>query len=96
MSLLTGNQLDATLGLCWPDTFESARAGSEGVPPEELPPLSREQTERAMEILKTLFNITFNTAKSEVDEVIMDVLFLSKLYLTGYSDSDSALLARFA
>ncbi|XP_030222360.1 chaperone Ric-8A isoform X2 [Gadus morhua] len=65
---LLGNQLDATLGLCWPDTFESARAGSEGIPPEELPPLSREQTERAMEILKTLFNITFNTAKSEVDE----------------------------
>ena len=58
--------------------------GSEGVPPEELPPLSREQTERAMEILKILFNITFNTAKSEVDEVIMDVLFLFKLYLTGY------------
>ncbi|KAG7252187.1 hypothetical protein CRUP_033958, partial [Coryphaenoides rupestris] len=65
---LLGNQLDATLGLCWPDKFESARVGSEGIPSEELPPLSREQTERAMEILKILFNITFNTAKREVDE----------------------------
>ncbi|CAL8263279.1 unnamed protein product [Merluccius merluccius] len=65
---LLGNQLDATLGLCWPDKFETARVGSEGVPPEELPPLSRQQTERAMEILKILFNITFNTAKREVDE----------------------------
>ena len=76
--------MDATLGLCWPDKFESARAGSEGVPPEELPPLSREQTERAMEILKILFNITFNSAKSEVDEVIMDVLFLFSLYRTRH------------
>ncbi|KAJ3596935.1 hypothetical protein NHX12_003335 [Muraenolepis orangiensis] len=65
---LLGNQLDATLGLCWPDTYESARAGSEGLPPEELPPLSRQQTERAMEILKILFNITLNTAKRKVDE----------------------------
>ncbi|KAM3842677.1 LOW QUALITY PROTEIN: chaperone Ric-8A [Diretmus argenteus] len=65
---LLGNQLDATLGLCWPDTLETARAGSEGVPREELPPLSRQQTERAMEILKILFNITFDTARRKVDE----------------------------
>lgn len=65
---LLGNQLDATLGLCWPDTLETARAGFEEVPPEELPPLSRQQTELAVEILKTLFNITFDTSKRKVDE----------------------------
>ncbi|XP_041852316.1 synembryn-A isoform X2 [Melanotaenia boesemani] len=65
---LLGNQLDATLGLSWPDSLETARAGSEDIPPEELPPLSREQTELAMEILKILFNITFDTHKRKVDE----------------------------
>lgn len=35
-------------------------------PPEPLPP---QETERAMEILKVLFNITFDSVKSEVDEV---------------------------
>ncbi|KAK1874955.1 Synembryn-A [Dissostichus eleginoides] len=65
---LLGNQLEATLGLCWPDTLETARAGFEGVPPEELPPLSRQPTERAMEILKILFNITFDTNRRKVDE----------------------------
>ncbi|XP_075998347.1 chaperone Ric-8A [Genypterus blacodes] len=65
---LLGNQLDAALDLCWPDTLETARVGSEGVPPEELPPLSRQQTDLAMEILKILFNITFDTAKHKVDE----------------------------
>lgn len=65
-----GNQLDATLGLCWPDTLETARAGLESVPPEELPPLSRQQAERAMEILKILFNITFDTTRRKVDEVL--------------------------
>ncbi|XP_040894360.1 synembryn-A [Toxotes jaculatrix] len=65
---LLGNQLEATLGLCWPDTLETARAGFEGVPPEELPPLSRQQTELAMEILKILFNVTFDTSRRKVDE----------------------------
>ncbi|KAM7002126.1 chaperone Ric-8A [Tautogolabrus adspersus] len=65
---LLGNQLDATLGLCWPDSLETARAGFEGVPPEEMPLLSRDQTELAMESLKILFNITFDTAKRKVDE----------------------------
>ncbi|KAM4619196.1 chaperone Ric-8A [Polymixia lowei] len=65
---LLGNQLEATLGLCWPDTLETARAGLEDLAPEELPHLSRQQTERAMEILKILFNITFDTAKRKVDE----------------------------
>uniref|UniRef100_A0AAQ5YP80 Synembryn n=1 Tax=Amphiprion ocellaris TaxID=80972 RepID=A0AAQ5YP80_AMPOC len=43
-------------------------AGFESIPPEELPPLSREQAERAMEILKILFNITFDTTRRKVDE----------------------------
>lgn len=64
-----GNQLDAALGLCWPDRLETTRAGFEGVPPEQLPPLSRQQTELAMEILKILFNVTFDTNKRKVDEV---------------------------
>ncbi|XP_060933123.1 synembryn-A [Limanda limanda] len=65
---LLGNQLDVTLGLCWPDTLETARAGYEDVPLEELPRLSREQIELAMEILKILFNVTFDTARRKVDE----------------------------
>ncbi|KAM9376407.1 chaperone Ric-8A [Pholidichthys leucotaenia] len=65
---LLGNHLEATLGLCWPDTLETARAGLEDMPPGELPPLSRQQTELAMEILKILFNITFDTNRRKVDE----------------------------
>ncbi|XP_017289395.1 synembryn-A isoform X2 [Kryptolebias marmoratus] len=65
---LLGNQLDAVLGLCWPDRLETTRAGFEGMPPEQLPPLSRQQTELAMEILKILFNITFDTNRRNVDE----------------------------
>lgn len=64
-----GNQLEAVLGLCWPDTLEAARSGFEGVPLEELPPLSRQQTELAMEVLKILFNITFAKGRRSVDEV---------------------------
>lgn len=42
-----------------------------GVAPKENPPatLPAQETERAMEILKVLFNITFDSVKSEVDEV---------------------------
>uniref|UniRef100_A0A3Q3M683 Synembryn n=1 Tax=Mastacembelus armatus TaxID=205130 RepID=A0A3Q3M683_9TELE len=65
---LLGNQLEAILGLCWPDTLETARAGLDDVPPEKLPPLSRQQTELAVEILKILFNITFDTNRHNVDE----------------------------
>uniref|UniRef100_A0A3Q2WFK4 Synembryn n=1 Tax=Haplochromis burtoni TaxID=8153 RepID=A0A3Q2WFK4_HAPBU len=39
-----------------------------GIPTEELPPLSRQQTELAMEILKILFNITFDINRRKVDE----------------------------
>lgn len=61
------------MGLCWPDTLETARAGLEGVPLEELPPLSRQQTELAMEILKILFNITFDINRRKVDEVLKKI-----------------------
>lgn len=42
-----------------------------GVAPKENPPvmLPAQETERAMEILKVLFNITFDSVKREVDEV---------------------------
>ncbi|KAM3608897.1 uncharacterized protein V6R79_006487 [Siganus canaliculatus] len=65
---LLGNQLDSTLGLSWPDTLETARVGFEAVPHQDLPPLDRQQTELAMEILKILFNITSDTNKHKVDE----------------------------
>ena len=42
----------------------------DGGPPELLPP---QETERAMEILKVLFNITFDSIKREVDEVRADL-----------------------
>lgn len=52
--LLT-DALERTIGL-----------GPEGRPPELLPP---PEAERAMEVLKVLFNITFDSVKREVDEV---------------------------
>uniref|UniRef100_A0A8C1BPA1 Synembryn n=2 Tax=Cyprinus carpio TaxID=7962 RepID=A0A8C1BPA1_CYPCA len=63
---LLSEALDATLGLCWPDTYEVARAGFDGC--SELPPLGRQETERAMEILKILFNVTFDSSRRKVDE----------------------------
>lgn len=55
--------LELTLGVKWLDPYEVAT--EEGL----LPPLPRQETERAMEILKVLFNITFDSSKREVDEV---------------------------
>lgn len=66
---IIANQLDATLGLYWPNTFETARAGVKDIS-EDLPPLSRQQTELSMEILKVLFNITFTNTRHTVDEVL--------------------------
>lgn len=64
---LLSEALDATLGVCWPDTYEVAREGfADG---KELPPFSRGVTDCAMEILKILFNITFDTNQRQVDEV---------------------------
>ncbi|CAL1595162.1 unnamed protein product [Knipowitschia caucasica] len=65
---LLGNQLDAILDLSWPDSLETCRKGFEDVPSEELPPLSKQQIELAMEALKILFNVTFDTARRKVDE----------------------------
>ncbi|XP_075784479.1 chaperone Ric-8A isoform X2 [Pelodiscus sinensis] len=61
ISLMT-DTLELTLGVKWLDPHEVA---SEGSPPLPLP---RQETERAMEILKVLFNITFDSSKREVDE----------------------------
>uniref|UniRef100_A0A4W4H387 Synembryn n=1 Tax=Electrophorus electricus TaxID=8005 RepID=A0A4W4H387_ELEEL len=63
---LLADALDATLGLYWPDTYEVAPVGGTGL--SECPPLGRMETERAMEILKILFNITFDTNRRKVDE----------------------------
>lgn len=82
-----GNQLDATLGLSWPDTLETARAGLEDVPPEELPPLSRQQTELAMEILKILFNITFDTSRRKIDEVQKVIWLFQPCHYQCYTDN---------
>ncbi|KAK2520510.1 Ric8a [Columba livia] len=59
---LMTDTLELTLGVKWLDPYEVAT--------EEalLPPLPRQETERAMEILKVLFNITFDSSKREVDE----------------------------
>uniref|UniRef100_A0A8D0FLY5 Synembryn n=1 Tax=Strix occidentalis caurina TaxID=311401 RepID=A0A8D0FLY5_STROC len=62
ISLMT-DTLELTLGVKWMDPYEVA--AEEGF----LPPLPRQETERAMEILKVLFNITFDSSKREVDEV---------------------------
>lgn len=55
--------LGLTLGVKWLDPHEVIAEGSLCLP------LPRQEVERAMEILKVLFNITFDTNKREVDEV---------------------------
>ncbi|KPP60449.1 synembryn-A-like, partial [Scleropages formosus] len=50
---LLANVLDATLRLRWVDTYEVVQANAEDS--ARPPPLGREETERAMEILKILF-----------------------------------------
>lgn len=57
-------------------------------PPELLPP---QETERAMEILKVLFNITFDSIKREVDEVRADL----SLWV-GYNNLDVSWTCCFA
>lgn len=64
---LLADALDATLGLRWTDAYEVSRSEAQG--PNDLPPLGRSETERAMEILKILFNITYDTGRRKVDEV---------------------------
>ncbi|KAG8433915.1 hypothetical protein GDO86_012327 [Hymenochirus boettgeri] len=60
VSLLT-DALESTLALKWSDIYEV-------VTDRLAPPLGKEETERVMEILKTLFNITFDISRREVDE----------------------------
>lgn len=63
------NQLDATLGLSTPDTFETAEEDLNNALEDALP-LSCQQIELSMEILKVLFNITFTKTKQTNDEVL--------------------------
>ncbi|XP_073512070.1 chaperone Ric-8A isoform X1 [Phyllobates terribilis] len=60
VSLLT-DALESTLALKWSDIYEV-------VTDRLATPLGKEETERVMEILKTLFNITFDISRREVDE----------------------------
>nr|NP_001165673.1 synembryn-A [Xenopus laevis]AAZ23806.1 synembryn [Xenopus laevis] len=60
VSLLT-DALESTLALKWSDIYEV-------VTDHLAPPLGKEETERVMEILKALFNITFDISRREVDE----------------------------
>ncbi|XP_043938755.1 synembryn-A [Protopterus annectens] len=60
ISLLT-DALARTLDIMWTDTYEVASDSSSST-------LSRQDAECAMEILKVLFNITFDSNKREVDE----------------------------
>ncbi|XP_043404033.1 synembryn-A isoform X1 [Chelonia mydas] len=72
ISLMT-DTLELTLGVKWLDPHEVA---TEGSPPLPLP---RQETERAMEILKVLFNITFDSSKREVDEGQEDAALYRRL-----------------
>ncbi|KAM4652749.1 chaperone Ric-8A isoform 1-T1 [Discoglossus pictus] len=60
VSLLT-DALESTLALKWSDIYEV-------MTDRFAAPLGKEETERVMEILKTLFNITFDISRREVDE----------------------------
>ncbi|KAG6922540.1 RIC8 guanine nucleotide exchange factor A [Chelydra serpentina] len=72
ISLMT-DTLELMLGVKWLDPHEVA---TEGSPPLPLP---RQETERAMEILKVLFNITFDSSKREVDEGQEDAALYRRL-----------------
>ncbi|NXU59128.1 RIC8A protein, partial [Turnix velox] len=63
ISLMT-DTLELTLGVKWLDPYEVSSEGGLG------PPLPRQETERAMEILKVLFNITFDSSKREEDAAL--------------------------
>lgn len=60
---LMTDTLELTLGVKWIDPHEVAAEDNPALP------LPRQEAERAMEILKVLFNITYDTSKKEVDEV---------------------------
>nr|XP_032655832.1 synembryn-A isoform X1 [Chelonoidis abingdonii]XP_032655833.1 synembryn-A isoform X1 [Chelonoidis abingdonii]XP_032655834.1 synembryn-A isoform X1 [Chelonoidis abingdonii] len=72
ISLMT-DTLELTLGVKWLDPHEVA---TEESPPLPLP---RQETERTMEILKVLFNITFDSSKRDVDEGQEDAALYRRL-----------------
>ncbi|KAG8567732.1 hypothetical protein GDO81_013756 [Engystomops pustulosus] len=77
VSLLT-DALESTMALKWSDIYEV-------VTDRLAPPLGKEETERVMEILKTLFNITFDISRREVDEEVI----LETFYRTASRDLEN-------
>ncbi|XP_039594074.1 synembryn-A [Polypterus senegalus] len=65
---LLSDVLELTLGLRWLDSFEVGRAEDDDDDDDGSLPLPRQETERAMEILKILFNVTFDASRRDVDE----------------------------
>lgn len=61
MSMLTA-ALEQCLEVCWGETHEVLTDLT-------APPVCKEVSQRALEILKILFNITYNVHRQEVDEV---------------------------
>ncbi|KAL7992030.1 hypothetical protein Chor_016286 [Crotalus horridus] len=61
---LMTDTLELTLGVKWIDPHEVAAKGDPSLP------LPRQETERAMEILKILFNVTFDINKKEEDAAL--------------------------
>ncbi|XP_064416543.1 synembryn-A isoform X2 [Latimeria chalumnae] len=64
ISLLT-DALENTLKLKWADVYEVVTEGGSNSSGNPLP---REEMERVLEILKILFNVTFETNRRDVDE----------------------------
>ncbi|XP_038639272.1 synembryn-A-like isoform X2 [Scyliorhinus canicula] len=60
VTLLT-DTLEAALDLRWLDVYEVSTG-------RDRSPLRRDETDRVMEVLKILFNITFDTSRQQVDE----------------------------
>lgn len=61
--------LHATLGLRWLDVYEVSRMLEGQAGQDQLPPLGRSEIERGMEILKILFNVTYDSGRRHIDEV---------------------------
>uniref|UniRef100_A0A673H150 Synembryn n=1 Tax=Sinocyclocheilus rhinocerous TaxID=307959 RepID=A0A673H150_9TELE len=65
VSMLTA-ALEQCLEVCWGETHEVLTDLT-------APPVSKEVTQRALEIIKTLFNITYSVHRQEVDEEAVDL-----------------------
>ncbi len=74
MSMLTA-ALEQSLEMCCGETHEVLADLT-------APPVCKEATQRALEILKTLFNITYSVHRQEVDEV--NAAFLLAISLTPH------------